>query len=74
MADVWVYFVKFPEGLKEAVMPCLDGYTIYIDERLDDEMRLKVYEHALEHIRRGDCAGGDAGQIEREVHGEHTKG
>lgn len=74
MPDVWVYYVKFPEGLKEAVMPCLDGYTIYIDERLSDAERERVYAHALEHIRRGDCAGGDAGQIELEVHGEHCKG
>ena len=61
MADGYVYFVKFPEGIKEAVMPCAEGYTIYIDERLSDEMRLRVYQHALEHIRRGDCSGGSRG-------------
>lgn len=69
MADVFVYFVKFPEGIKEAVVPCAEGHTIYIDERLDDDMRRRVYQHALEHIRRGDHAGGDVQVIEREVAG-----
>ena len=67
MDNVFVYFVKFPEGIKEAVVPCLEGHTIYIDERLDDDMRRRVYEHALAHIRRGDCAGGDVQTIEMEV-------
>ena len=69
MADVFVYFVKFPEGIKEAVVPCAEGHTIYIDERLDDDMRRRVYEHALAHIRRGDCEGGDVQRIEKEVAG-----
>lgn len=34
MDNVYVYYVKFPEGIKEAVVPCLEGHTIYIDERL----------------------------------------
>lgn len=68
MGDVYVYLCDLGgTGIDEAVMPCLDGYTVYIDERLDDEHRRRVLAHALEHIRRGDCAGGDVQQIEEEV-------
>jgi hypothetical protein len=36
------------------VTPCADGYTVYISAKLDDEHRLKAYEHALRHIESGD--------------------
>lgn len=52
--DVFVYFVKLPEGIDECVTPCADGnYTVYIDERLTDEERRQAYGHALKHIRYG---------------------
>ena len=67
MDDIWIYLVRFPHGVHEAVLPCLDGHTVYIDDRLSEEERRKAYNHALKHIQRGDFSGGDAGQIEKET-------
>ena len=68
MVDVFVYVCDLGgTGIDEAVLPCIDGYTVYIDERLDDEHRRRVLAHALGDIRRGDCAGGDVQRIEEEV-------
>ncbi len=52
----YVYYVPFPADMPnehEAVLPCLDGYTIYIDITLDAQSRRVEYNHALEHIRSG---------------------
>ena len=68
MPDIYIYICKLDGGIDEAVLPCIDGYTVYIDERLDDEHRRRVLAHALEHIRRGDCAGGDVQLIEEVAH------
>lgn len=70
MDDVYVYRVKLPGRHREAVMACKDGYTVYIDEDLDDVQAIKAYHHALKHIRCGDCDwnGGDAQQIEADAH------
>lgn len=54
MDDVFVYLRSdLPDGITEMVTPCVYGYTIYISDKLDEEHRLKAYEHALEHIRSG---------------------
>lgn len=66
--DVYVYCVKLPFGIREMVTPCLEGYTVYIDERLDEAHRLEAYRHALEHIRRHDFEKNDVQQIESEAH------
>lgn len=55
MDDIYVYRVKLPGKVKECVLPCRDGYTIYIDETLDDAQALSAYRHALSHIHRRDC-------------------
>ena len=54
MDDVFVYFVELPEGINEAVMPCLDGYTVYIDKRLSDYAQQRAYNHAMKHIENND--------------------
>lgn len=52
---VYVYLIDgMPPRTHEMVTPCADGYTVYIDAALDNEHRIKAYEHALEHIERGD--------------------
>lgn len=68
MDDVYVYLVKLPRGIREAVTPCADGYTVYIDNRLDSTAQRAAYEHAIKHIRRGDFERYDVREIEREAH------
>lgn len=68
MDNIFTYFVKLPEGIDEVVMPCLDGYTIYIDESLCGEQRIKAYNHALHHINNHDFEKHDVQLIEAEAH------
>lgn len=53
MADVFIYFVKLPKGIDEAVMSGVDHFTIYIDERLSDAQKKEAYDHAMRHINKG---------------------
>lgn len=69
--DIFLYRVKFPNPSKqkEAVLTCLGGYTVYIDESLDNEHAMRAYNHAVAHIRRGDCDRfGDVQKTEAEAH------
>ncbi|HEY9574044.1 MAG TPA: hypothetical protein VIR32_00720 [Lachnospiraceae bacterium] len=66
--EIYVYYVSLPTGFKEAVMKCLDGYTIYINEKLDDSARLKAYHHALKHIKSGDFEKYSVQNIEAIAH------
>lgn len=71
MADqIYIYIVHLPYGIKEAVSPCFDGYTVYISENLSTQGRYRAYRHALEHIRNGDFAKQNVQQIEEEAHGQ----
>ena len=56
MDRIFVYLVKLPRGINEAVLPCEDGYTVYLDERLTREELIKAYDHAISHIDNGDCS------------------
>lgn len=68
--DLFIYFVALPQGVNEMVMPCIDGYTVYIDRDLDELGRLKAFWHAMRHIGRADMESeGDVDQIEKEAHG-----
>ena len=55
MENIYIYLAKLPDGIAEGVSPCLDGYTIYIDERLTSEEMTMAYDHAMYHIENGDC-------------------
>ena len=45
------------------------GHTVFIDDQLSQEARLKAYRHAMRHIEDDDFGKhGDAGRIEREAH------
>ena len=49
--EIFIYSVQFPgTDIHEAVMPCQDGYTIYLDSRLSMEGKKKAYSHAIGHI------------------------
>lgn len=67
--DIYVYLISFPRGTThEAVLPCADGYTVYIDDRLGREGQLEAYKHALKHINRTDFEKSDVNEIELEAH------
>lgn len=67
--DVFIYMVQFPgTDIHEAVMPGLNGYTVYLDSRLSDEGRRQAYRHAVGHILRDDFSKDDVGKIELEAH------
>ena len=53
-SDIWIYYLKLPEGIKEVTISCCGGYTVWIDERLSDEEKEKAYRHAMWHIEHGD--------------------
>lgn len=68
MDDIFVYEVRLPDGVDEMVMPCLGGYTIYLDNRLSDEGKRKAYGHALYHIKNKDFEKVDVQEIEANAH------
>lgn len=68
MDDIFLYFVKLPEGIEEVVMPCIDGYTVYIDPTLSYHQQIEAYNHALRHIKNHDWEKHDVQKIEYEAH------
>ena len=66
MDNVFVYYVPLPEGIDEAVMPCFDGYTIYIDSRQSSAGMVRAYKHALEHIENNDFEKFNVNEIEND--------
>lgn len=54
--------------VKEMVVPCSDGYTVYIQDSLSHEDRLKALHHALRHIYEDDFEKTDVDQIEAAAH------
>ena len=71
--EIYVYCVRLPPGIKEMVTPCLDGYTIYIDERLDDLSKRNAYYHALSHIINHDFEKTNVQGIESTAHERREK-
>lgn len=54
--DVFVYLVDMPSPkVREAVLPCEGGHTVYIDSKLTMEEQQEAYVHALRHVDRNDC-------------------
>ena len=51
------------------VLPCSDGYTIYLDEKDSKDENLRHYQHALDHIKRADWQKEDVQEIEAIAHG-----
>lgn len=70
MVDVYVYEVDIHGKVSEAVVPCIDGYTVYINRNLPRNRRISALEHAVRHILHGDFEKPDAGEIEVEAHAQ----
>lgn len=73
MDDVYVYRVPMPGKIHEMVTPCEDGYTVYINDALDDASARAAYQHAVRHIRHHDFDA-DAQcvqEVEGKAHGEN---
>ena len=69
MDNIFVYIVDIPGNVGEMVVPCSDGYTVYIDVKLSHDEKVEAYHHALEHIRNDDFHADRAvGTIEQERH------
>lgn len=68
MDDIFVYMAELPSTVHEAVMPCADGYTIYLNAGDTRERQIKSYMHALNHIRNCDWEKSDVQEIERQAH------
>lgn len=53
--EALVVLVCFPAGVDEAVHPNEDGTcTVFLNENLTDDARVRAYVHALGHISRED--------------------
>lgn len=68
MDNIHVYLQDLPTAIGEMVMPCLDGYTVFINSRLSSEMQRKCFEHALDHVRHNDWEKENVDEIEYERH------
>ena len=68
--DIYVYFTKLPDGVNEAVLECVGGYTIYIDPRQSEAGINRSYQHACNHIREMDFNKTNVQEIEGEAHYE----
>lgn len=64
MGDVFIYVIPLPGKVKGFSVPCLDGYTIYLDAALDRESMREVYQHEMEHIMKNDFECGEVQKIE----------
>lgn len=73
MDDIFVYCVKLPCGTKEMVTPCNAGYTVYIDESLNEIEQKSAYAHALEHIKNNDFMGTKVNEMEYIAHYRQKK-
>lgn len=74
MSDrLFIYHIALPDGINEAVLPCLDGYTIYLNEKLSPQKREDAFWHAIEHIQNHDFEKTDVQEIESQAHKKGDK-
>lgn len=52
--NIYVYIKDMPSKVHEAVVPCISGYTVYINSRLSRTGQEEAYIHALRHIENND--------------------
>ena len=69
--EIYHYSVSLPDNCNEAVRPCLDGYTVYTNNRLSRDGELRAYLHSIDkHILHEDLYSDEcADQIEARAHG-----
>ena len=63
---IYTYLIDLP--VREMIVPCPDGYTVYINARLSTEQQHASYRHAVSHILRGDYDKYCVQTIEEEAH------
>lgn len=68
MDDVFVRIIDMPDNVRGFVIPCEDGYNVYISSRLDRLGRIKAFEHEMKHIIGNDFVKRDVHQIENNAH------
>ena len=57
MSEIFVRTIKLPAKIKGYTAIDSEGnYNIYINQDLDEIMKLKTYNHELTHITRNDWA------------------
>lgn len=67
--SIYIYLTRLPgNDIHEIVLPCIDGYTIYLDDRLTYEQQLHAYRHAMKHIEKRDFEKTNVSEIELEAH------
>lgn len=66
--DIFVYMIAMPDSVHEAVTPCFDGFTIYINKNLSYEQRQRAFIHALRHIQNKDFEKDNVQAIESQAH------
>jgi hypothetical protein len=76
MDDVFVYILDMDPLIREQVVANNDGtYSVFINDYLSQEQRLKAYNHALRHIKNGDFdRNRDVDNIEYEAHQKRNCG
>ena len=52
--NIYVYIKDMLSKVHEAVVPCISGYTVYINSRLSKAGQEAAYLHALWHIEHND--------------------
>lgn len=61
--------IDFPVSIHGRTVVNEDGsYSIFINAKLNHEMRLKAYEHEIEHIKNGDFEKNNVQNIESVAH------
>lgn len=70
MDDIFTYIVSLPIGVDEVVLPCAEGHTLYLSDRLDKTARIRKYRHAVQHIMDNDFQKTDVQEIEYDAHGK----
>lgn len=66
--NIYVYLIDMPVSIREAVTPCCDGYTIYLNSRLSQSAQEKSFRHAMWHIEHNDFEKEDVQMIELLAH------
>ena len=66
--DIYVYYAPLPPGIKESVVPCYNGFTVYLNSNHAREANIEGYYHALFHIQNKDHQKEDVQEIERQAH------
>lgn len=70
--DIYVQLIDLPTTIRAFTKRHVnDTYTIVINSKLNDDMRLKTYEHELHHIKNDDFEKKDLSidKIELQAHG-----